>query len=106
MIDFYPIILMFVIMLVWVFTATQNGKLVQAFWERLPKVAAQELPGMLDRHPEKFIFFFRRRAAEVLRGDEVLWKMRQRLLLWVVLSLLTPVLGMLSLLIFAVMSYR
>ena len=106
MIDIYPIILMFVIMLVWVFTARQNGKLVQAFWERLPKVAAQELPGTLDLHPEKFFFFFRRRAAEVLRGDEVLWKMRQHLLLWVVLSLLTPVLGMLPLLILTVMSYR
>jgi hypothetical protein len=106
MIDIYPIILMFVVMLVWVFTARQNGKLVQAFWERLPKVAAQELPGTLDRRPENFIFFFRRRAAEVLRGDEVLWKMRQRLVLWVVLSVLTPILAMLPLLIFAVMSFR
>ncbi len=106
MIDTYPIILMFVIMLVWVITARQNGKLVKAFWDRLPKVAAQELPGTLDRHPEKFILFFRRRAAQVLRGDEVLWKMRQRLVLWVVLSLLTPVLGMLSLLILALLSWR
>lgn len=106
MIDTYPIILVLVIMLVWVFTARQNGKLVKAFWGRLPKVAAQELPGTLDRHPEKFIFFFRRRAAEVLRGDEVLWKMRQRLVLWVALSILTPILGMLPLLILAVMSYR
>jgi hypothetical protein len=106
MIDTYPIILVFVIMLVWLFTARQNGKLVKAFWDRLPKVAAQELPGTFDRHPEKFIFFFRRRAAEVLRGDEVLWKMRQRLVLWVALSILTPILGMLPLLILAVMSIR
>ena len=106
MIDTYPVILVFVIMLVWVFTARQNGKLVKAFWDRLPKVAAEELPGTLDRHPEEFIFFFRRRAAEVLRGDEVLWKMRQRLVLWVVLSILTPILGMLPLLILAVISYR
>ena len=106
MIDIYPIILMFVVMLVWVFTARQNAKLLKAFWDRLPKVAAQELPGTLDLHPEKFIFFFRRRAAEVLRGDEVLWKMRQRLVLWVVLSILTPILGMLPLLILAVLSWR
>jgi hypothetical protein len=106
MIDIYPIILMLLVMLVWVFTARQNGKLMKAFWDRLPKVAAQELPGTLDRHPEKFIFFFRRRAAEVLRRDEILWKMRQRLVLWVVLSLLTPVLGMLPLLILAVLSWR
>jgi hypothetical protein len=105
MIDAYPIILMFVIVSVWLITARQNGKLVEAFWDRLPKVAAQELPGTLGRHPEKLIFFFRRRAAEVLRGDEVLWKMRQRLVLWVALSLLTPVLGML-LLILAVLSWR
>jgi hypothetical protein len=93
MIDIYPIILMFVVMLEWVFISRHHGKLVETFWDRLPKVAAQELPGTLDRHPEKFIFFFRRRAADVLRGDEVLWKMRQRLLLWVVLSVLTPVVG-------------
>jgi hypothetical protein len=105
-IDIYPIILIFVVMLVWVFTVRQNGKLVKAFWERLPKVAAQELPGTLDLHPEKFIFFFRRRAADVLREDQVLWKMRQLLVLWVVLSLLTPVLGMLPLLILAVLSWR
>src|ERR1035441_7718522 len=106
MIDIYPIILMFVIMLVWVFTARQNGKLVQAFWDRLPKVAAQELPGTLGLHPEKFFFFFRRRAAEVLRGDEVLWKMRQRLFVWVALSVVVPVVGMLPFMILTIMSYR
>ena len=106
MIDTYPNILMFVILLVWVFTARQNGKLVEAFWDRLPKVAAQELPGTLDLHPEKFFFFFRRRAAEVLRGDEILWKMRQRLFVWTALSVVVPVLGMLPFMILTIMSFR
>ena len=106
MIPLYPKILMFVVMVVWVLTARQNGKLVKAFWDRLPKVAARELPGTLDLHPENFIFFFRRRAAEALRGDEVLWSMRRRLFLWVGLSLLVPVLGMLPLLVLIVMSHR
>ena len=106
MIDIYPIILTSVVMLVWIITGRQNAKLLKAFWDRLPKAAARELPGTLDPHPEKFIFFFRRRAAEVLGGDEVLWKMRQRLVLWVVLSILTPILGILPLLVLAVMSFR
>jgi hypothetical protein len=61
----YPLILLFATGLVWVLMAWQNARLVHLFWQRLPHVAQQELPGTLDWHPEKTIFFFRRRAVEV-----------------------------------------
>ena len=92
----YPLILSFATGIVWVLMAWQNSRLVHLFWQRLPQIAQRELPGTLDRHPEKTLFFFRRRAVEVLRGDEVLWRQRQRFLFLFALSLLIPVLGFMS----------
>lgn len=103
----YPLILFFTTGFVWVLMAWQNSRLVHLFWQRLPHVAQREFPGTLDRHPEKTFFFFRRRAAEVLRGDEVLWRERRRFIILSVLSVLIPVLGFLPLFIYAViMSQR
>jgi len=92
----YPLILFFTTGLVWFLMAWQNSRLVHLFWQRLPHIAQQELPGTLDRHPEKTMFFFRRRAVEVLRSDAVLWQQRQRFLFLFALSVLVPVLGFAS----------
>jgi hypothetical protein len=92
----YPVILLLATGFVWVLMAWQNSRLVHLFWQRLPHIAQRELPATLDRHPEKAIFFFRRRAVEVLRGDEVLWRQRQRFLFLFALSVLVPVLGFVS----------
>ena len=97
MIDLFPVILIVVTASVWVYTALQSGRLIEAFWARLPHVAAQELDSAVGRSIRNGIFPFRRRAAEVLCGDGVLWKLRQRFLLWAALSMLIPVLGFLSL---------
>ena len=97
----YPLILFFATGFVWVLLAWQNARLVHLFWQRLPHIAYQELPVTLDRHPEKMFFFFRRRAVEVLRGDELLWRERQRFLFLFALSVLVPVLGFVSIGIFA-----
>jgi len=97
----YPLTLLFATGFVWILVAWQNSRLVHLFWQRLPQIAQQELPGTLDRHPEKTLFFFRRRAVEVLRGDEVLWQQRQRFLFLFALSVLVPVLGFASIAIVA-----
>lgn len=97
MIDYCPVILIFVTASVWVYTALQSSRLIEAFWVRLPHVAAQELDSVVGRSIHNGVFPFRRRAGEVLRGDDVLWRMRQRFLLWAALSVVIPVLGFLSL---------
>ena len=60
----------------------------------------------MDRHPEKAIFFFRRRAAQILRADAVLWKQRQRFLFLMTLSVLVPVIGFLSICVVAYIETR
>ena len=92
----YPLIFLLATAFVWLLTAWQNSRLVHLFWQRCPQIAQRELPGTLDPHPEKTFFFFRRRAVEVLRGDEVLWRQRQRLLFLFALSVLVPMLGFAS----------
>jgi hypothetical protein len=97
MIDYYPVILFVVTASVWLYTALQGGRLIEAFWARLPKVAAQELDSVVGRSIRNAVFPFRHRAAEVLRGDAVLWRLRQRFLIWAALSAAVPVIGILGL---------
>jgi hypothetical protein len=105
----YPLALFFVTGLVWFLTAWQNSRLLCAFRERYPQIAQREIPYVFDRwrHPEKAIFFFRRRAVELLREDAGLWRERQRFMTLSALSVLVPLLGFLPLFIYAViMSQR
>ncbi|HEX8371563.1 MAG TPA: hypothetical protein VF585_02190 [Chthoniobacterales bacterium] len=100
MIDIYPVTLSLVIALLWLATWLSAHQLLYAFGSRFPLVAGKEIPHACNRalaHPEKVIFFFRRRAAEVLREDPLLWRQRQRFILLSVLSALAPVLGFVSL---------
>ncbi len=97
MIDYCPAILVVVTASVWFCTALQSGRLIGAFWARLPQIAAQELDTVVGRSIRNAIFPFRHRAAEVLRGDAVLWRLRQRFLLWAALSVAFPVIGFLGL---------
>jgi hypothetical protein len=67
-------------------TSIQNRRLIRLFRERYPQVAQKEIPFVFDkwRHPEKAIYFFRKRAVEVLRPDPQLWRERQRFVMLVV----------------------
>jgi|SRR5690349_10946708 len=98
---FYPAFLMVATAAVWVFTARQSHILIQTFWERLPRVAERELDNVIGRSARNAVFPFRRRAAEVFRGDNVLWRLRRRFLFWSALSVLVPILGFLGIGIFA-----
>ena len=62
--------------------------MLRMFRERYPQIAQREIPYVFDnwRHPEKAIFFFRKRAVEILRPDPSLWRERQR---FVTLSFVT-----------------
>ena len=61
-------------------TAVQHSRLLRLFRDRYPQVAQKEIPFVFDnwRHPEKAIYFFRKRAVETLRADPQLWRERQR----------------------------
>ena len=95
----YPFLLFCATGVLWITTVWYSHRLGHAFCRRFPSEAAREIPYAFDRgfaHPEKVIFFFRRRAAEILRTDPSLWRQRQRFILLSVLSVLLPVLGFLS----------
>src|SRR5262245_54058225 len=91
-----PILLMAATAFVWIFMARQIHVLIETYWARLPRIAARELDSVVGRSVKNAIFPFRRRAAEILRSDEVLWRLRQRALFWSALSVLVPTLGFLS----------
>jgi hypothetical protein len=84
---------------IWFVTWLYAHRLLHRFCARFPAVAQREIPYAFDRgfaHPEKAIFFFRRRAAEVVRDDPALWRQRQRFIFLSFLSVLIPVLGFLA----------
>jgi hypothetical protein len=94
----------------WWFTAWYSARLFHAFCVRFPSVAQREIPYALDRgvtHPEKAIFFFRRRAAEVTSADSILSRQRKRFIALSVASLVFPVLWFAPLCIYAgIMSHK
>ena len=95
----YPFALICITGLVWFVTWLCGHRLLIAFCDRFPLIAQREIPYAHDHgwaHPEKGIFFFRRKAAEILRGDPLLWRQRQRFLLLCAFSVLIPVLGFVS----------
>ena len=83
-----PLLVMCVWMILCVVTVIQNERLLKMFRERYPQLARQEIPWVFDNwsHPEKAIFFFRKRAIDILRTDPILWRERQR---FVVLTIVT-----------------
>jgi hypothetical protein len=70
-------------------TVIQNNRLFRRFRERYPQVAEREIPYAFDnfRHPEKAIYFFRKRAVETLRADPDLWRERQRFVALVIATM-------------------
>jgi hypothetical protein len=100
----YPLTLFIGTVVLWVFTALYGSRMLRAFRTRYPEIAAREIPFAFDtcRHPEKALFFFRHRAVELLRGDCVLWPMRQRFVLLSALCVCLPPLGFLPGFLFAI----
>jgi hypothetical protein len=97
--EIYLYALFWITGLVWFVTWLCAHRLLHAFCDRFPLVAQREIPYAFNRgmaHPEKVIFLFRRRMVEFLRGDPLLWRQRQRFILLTVLSVLIPVLGIVS----------
>jgi hypothetical protein len=95
----YPFILFCATGVLWFTTVWYAHRLLHAFCRRFPSEAQREIPHAFDRwfaHPEKGIFFFRHKAVEILRGDALLWRQRQRFILLSVLSVVIPVLGFMS----------
>ena len=105
MIEAYAIVLFLGTGLVWFLTGWQNVRLFRAFRDRYPQVANQEIPFAFDdqmSHPEKAFFFYRKRAADLLRNEPSLWRLRRQFIRLSVLSIVVPVVGFLPLLIIAV----
>jgi hypothetical protein len=100
----YPILLFCVTGGLWFTTVWYSHRLLHAFCRRFPAEAQREIPYAFDRgfaHPEKGIFFFRHKAAEILRTDTLLWRQRQWFILLSVLSVVVPLLGFTSIAMFA-----
>jgi hypothetical protein len=101
----YPFTLFCATGALWFVTWLYAHRLLHRFCARFPEVAQREIPYAFDRscaHPEKAIFFFRRRAAEVIRADPALWRERRRFIALSLLSVVFPLLWFLPLFVFAV----
>ena len=76
----WPLSVMGVWAMLIIATMLQGSRLLRMFRDRYPQIAQREIPYVFDhwQHPEKAIFFFRKRAVEILRPDPRLWRERQR----------------------------
>jgi hypothetical protein len=104
----YPGILFVMTCLVWFLTAWQSSRVLWIFRERHPQVAQREIPYVFDNwlHPEKVLFFFRRRASQILRGDLEVWRERQRFMVLALLSVVVPLLGSLTIIVYGILMSR
>ena len=89
MINLLPLLAMGIWAILVVATVVQNSRLLRLFRERYPQIAQREIPYVFDnwRHPEKAIYFFRKRAVGTLRADPQLWRERQRFVALVVATI-------------------
>jgi hypothetical protein len=78
--------------LVLVATGVQAQRLLSKFKQVYPELAEREIPYALEgiRHPEQFLFFYRRRGTEVLRNDPRLLRMKSWLTVLLTLSAIVP----------------
>ncbi len=84
---------------VWLATIVQSHRLFYRFRKKHPELAMSDIPHAFEPnpHPEKFLYFFRRKSLELLRGDATLWPLRQQVKTLVILSGVVPALGFLAL---------
>lgn len=74
-------------------------RLLHRFKMKYPDVATKEIPYVFEgiRHPEQFLYFYRQRAAEVLKDDDVLLNLRRQLFVLTWLAVAVPVLSLILL---------
>jgi hypothetical protein len=92
----YPLSLLGMTMAVWLATSIYANRLLRRFCVRFPAVAQKEIPFAFDpwmRHPQKAMFFLRRRSAEVMGEDPALSRSRQQFIGLCIVSALLPLLG-------------
>ena len=88
-----PVGVLLLVGAVWLTMTIQCERLRAVFLKKYPKEAIRDIPYAFSRmkHPEKFLYFFRKKSYALLKADTELWKLRQRLVLLVWLSILVPV---------------
>jgi uncharacterized membrane protein (DUF485 family) len=91
--------------LLWVATVVYGHRLRRHFVAKYPEVASKDIPYAFSHvaHPEKALFFLRRKARDVLRNDRELFKQRQRFVWLSVLSLIAPFAGFAAVFVYAML---
>ncbi len=102
----YPALLSVLVAAIWMAAAVQAQRLLNTFRRKFPNEAQKHIPDAFSRmrHPEKFLFFFRKKSLPLLRSDPAIWRLRRSLLWLSVLSAVVPLLVFATLLAFAVAS--
>lgn len=92
--EVYPLLAL--ILAVWLACFIQSHRLFYKFRAKYPQIAQRDIPHAFQtcEHPEKLLYFFRRKSWEVLRSNPELWGLRQQVLFLTILSLLIPPVGL------------
>ena len=98
-----PFALFLLVVGIWALTIYQSHRLYRMFIVKYPEVASREIPYAFSHlaHPGKVIYFWRRKARDLLNGDKELWKERQRFVYLSVASVLVPPIGFGALFLYA-----
>jgi hypothetical protein len=93
--SYYPVCYFLLVGAVWSVLVVESHRLFYQFRARFPEVARREISYAFEfqAHPEKALYFFRRKSLDLLQGEPGLWKLRQRVKLLLVLAGVVPVLG-------------
>ena len=94
---------------IWLAWVIDGHLLLHRFVARFPEIADREIPHASDRgmaHPEKALFFYRKKAAEILSADPALARHRRRFIRLTMLAVLFPVLAFSALCLTAAMMNR
>jgi hypothetical protein len=98
-----PVTIFLLVNAAWITTGVVSSRLLRLFEAKFPREAAERIPYAFThwRHPEKLLFFFRKSSLPILQQDAAVWKLRQRLRLLLMVSILLPIIGCLAILLTA-----
>lgn len=84
---------------VWLAVAVQAHRAFRSFVSRHPEEASRRIPFAFVRmkHPEKFLFLFRKDNLQLLRDDAKLWSQRRNIMFLLLVGFLISVGGFVAL---------
>ncbi len=81
----------FFVLICWIVAFIQSHRMFYLFREKYPEIAKKEISFAFEpfAHPDKIIFFFKKKNETIIKNDIELWKLKNQTQISLILSLIS-----------------